>query len=430
MIRVSGPDARTIFARCWRGKPLSRPRFAALGSVARPGSQGKLEPIDEGLATYFAAPASYTGEDVVEFTGHGGVLVTRRVLEALVESGARLAEPGEFTQRAFLNGKLDLTQAEAVMDLISAQTDLALKAAREQLSGRLGANIGELQTDVLEVLAHVEAYIDFPEEDIDPDTGATLRDRVRLAQGSVKRLLATADRGRILREGVRTVIVGPPNVGKSSLLNRLLGFERAIVSDVPGTTRDTLEEVINVRGLPLRLVDTAGLRETEDSLEKAGMERSRHALAHAGLVLEVADGSRPKSDHIAAPAASSPRLLLLNKSDLGLDPSWITEDTIPISCATGEGLESLEQQIESLLTQSGAETAAPDSMAINTRHQCCLERAQSALVAADSLLESHQPPELVAEELRFALQSIGEIVGHTDAEDLLGVIFSRFCIGK
>lgn len=430
MIRVSGPGAREVFLRCWRGRSLAEPRRAVLGAVVREEAGGGKSVVDEGLATFFAGPGSYTGEDVVEFTGHGGVLVTRRVLEAVRAAGARLAEPGEFTQRAFLHGKLDLTQAEAVMDLISAQTDLALRAAREQLSGRLGSRLESLRADILGLLAHVEAFIDFPEEDIDPDTGAVLCGRVKAARAEVDRLLATADQGRILREGVATVLVGAPNVGKSSLLNRLLGFERAIVSEVAGTTRDTVEEVINLRGLPLRLIDTAGMREAADPLERAGIERSRAALERAGLVLELADSSKARTDfHPVAAAAATPHLLVLNKADLGEDPSWAGAAAVRVSCTTGSGLDELAEAIESLLTGGGA-AWGPDHVAINARHQACLQRARTGLDAALTLLTTNQPPELVAEELRSALQAVGEVVGQADAEELLGVIFGRFCIGK
>jgi tRNA modification GTPase len=429
LLRLSGPKAREVFARCWRGRALYDPRRAALGKIVRPVPDGSATVVDEGLAIFFPGPASYTGEDVVEFTGHGGVLVTRRVLDALLAAGARLAEPGEFTQRAFLQGKLDLTQAEAVMDLISAQTDLALQAAQEQLAGRLGASIESLREDILGLLAHVEAYIDFPEEDIDPDTGSALRVRMETARTAVDRLLATADQGRILREGVRTVIVGAPNVGKSSLLNRLLGFDRAIVSDIAGTTRDTLEEVINLRGLPLRLVDTAGLRESSDALEQAGIERSHAALSRAELVLEVADGTQPCDRFQSAAPIEKPRVLVLNKADLEEHPSWLGVEAVRVSCTTGAGLETLAKAIETLLT-GGTVTGTSDLIAINARHQACLQRARAGLDAAHTLLAAAQPPELVAEELRAALQAVGEVVGEADPEELLGVIFSRFCIGK
>ncbi len=430
LVRLSGPGSREIFARCWRGRELVTPRLATFGRVVRHGEDGREAVVDDGLATFFQGPASFTGEDVVEFTGHGGILVTRRVLETVMAAGARLAEPGEFTQRAFLNGKLDLTQAEAVMDLISAQTDLALRAAREQLAGRLGASMESLRADLLGLLAHVEAFLDFPEDDIDPDTGAALIARIGSAHQAVERLLATADQGRILREGVRTVIVGAPNVGKSSLLNRLLGFDRAIVSDIPGTTRDTLEEVINVRGLPLRLIDTAGLREAADALERAGIERSEAALRQAELVIEVADGSRPRESRISPDAAASAaRILVLNKADLGEHPSWQEMPAVRVSCTAGTGLDDLAGAIEKAIT-GGAITWSPDLVAINARHQLCLQRARDGLDAARALLAAGHPPELVAEELRSALQAIGEVVGQVDAEELLGVIFGRFCIGK
>jgi tRNA modification GTPase len=390
---------------------LDDPRRSVLGRIVRVQADGGRAVVDEGLAVFFAGPASYTGEDVIEFSGHGGVLVTRRVLDAVLASGARLADPGEFTQRAFLHGRLDLTQAEAVMDLISAQTDLALQAAHEQLAGRLGERLLALRGEVLGLLAHVEAFIDFPEEDIDPDTGAVLVARLDAAREAVHRLLATADQGRVLRDGVRTAIAGPPNVGKSSLLNRLLGFDRAIVSDIAGTTRDTLEEVINLRGLPLRLIDTAGLRESDDVLERAGIERSHAALAGAGLVLEVADGSQPKSQPTTVTSPGTPHLLVLNKADLGEDPSWHGTAAIRVSCSSGEGMEALAGAIESLLT-GGAVTWNAD------------------LVAARDLLVTSQPPELAAEELRAAMQAIGTVVGQTNPEELLGLIFGQFCIGK
>jgi tRNA modification GTPase len=415
MLRLSGPEAREIFARCWRGAPLHTPRQAMFGRVVGTAGEGSEHVIDEGLATFFAGPASYTGEDVVEFTGHGGVLVTRRVLEAVLAAGARLAEPGEFTQRAFLHGKLDLTQAEVVMDLISA--------------GRLGTRLNSLRGELLELLAHVEAHIDFPEEDIDPETGAALRARVTAVRQAVDALLATADQGRILREGVRTVIAGAPNVGKSSLLNQLLGWDRAIVSDIAGTTRDTLEEVINLRGLPLRLIDTAGLRDAADPLEKAGIDRSFAALESAGLILEVADGSQPRHGFDSTTHHGAPRLLILNKSDLGEHASWAGVAAVRLSCTTGAGLDALADAIEARLT-GGAAAWSADLVAINARHQTCLHHARTGLLAAHELLADSQPPELVAEELRSSLNAVGEIVGHADAEELLGVIFGRFCIGK
>jgi tRNA modification GTPase len=358
------------------------------------------------------------------------MLVTQRVLEALLRSGARAAEPGEFTQRAFLNGKLDLTQAESVMDVIAAQTDTALRAAQRQLDGSLGRQVMALRDELLEVLAHVEAYIDFPEEDISPDTGAVLRETIRKVAAGVERMLSTADEGRILREGARTVLAGLPNAGKSSLLNRLLGFERAIVSEVPGTTRDTIEEVINLRGVPLRLVDTAGLREVENFIEREGVARTRRMVENADLVLEVVDASQPPGDRVGLPAESGAKyLLVLNKADLGMHPSWNGSGGVEISCLTGQGMDALTSAMLHVLAGSGEGFTGMEA-AVNARHKACLERSAAALLAGLQQLDAGAAPEFVALDLREALDALGEVAGHTSTEDLLGVIFSRFCIGK
>ena len=398
--------------------------------------------LDDVLLTIFRAPASYTGEDLVELTCHGGILLTRRVLESLLAAGARPARPGEFTERAFLHGKLDLTQAEAVMDLISAQTDLALRSASEQLSGRLGQRITALREILLGLVAHLEAFIDFPDEDIDPDTGAEFLNRCDTTLATLDSLLATADQGRILREGVRTVIYGAPNVGKSSLLNALLGQDRAIVSATPGTTRDTIEEFVNVRGLPLRLIDTAGLRDSADEIERAGMARTRDSLAHADLALHVVDASQENPEGEASTAENGMKIgaimLVLNKCDLGVHPSWLREEKsaaenptsrIPTSCRTGEGIEALADAIHASIT--GGEIAwNPGAAAINARHQDCLRRARTSLVTARDALRRSEPPEIVALDLRAALDAVGEVIGGTDTEEILGHIFARFCIGK
>ena len=381
------------------------------------------------LLSIHRAPASYTGEDVVEIQCHGGILVTRRVLDLLLARGAASAEPGEFTRRAFLHGKMDLTQAEAVMDLIRAQTDLAVRAAAGQLEGALGRRIQALRADLLAILAHVEAYIDFPDEDIDPQTGAALLGQVDRARGQIAHLLGTAGQGRILREGLRTVIFGAPNVGKSSLLNRLLGYDRAIVSSIPGTTRDTLEEVINLGGIPVRLIDTAGIRASEDLVERAGIERTHSVLASADLVLQVLEASAPPAP---LEPLDVPKIVVLNKSDLGVhegweDPSW--QCAIPISCATGHGFEALTQAMVQTALQ-GAVRADDFIVAINARHQSCLRSASGFLNAARDAMERSVSPEFVSIELRAALDAVGEIVGRADAEELLGEIFSTFCIGK
>jgi tRNA modification GTPase len=421
VLRLSGSRAVEIADAVFQGKKRiaemasRRQHFGAIRDGERK--------LDDVLLTVFRAPHSYTGEDVVEIAGHGGVLIARRVLEVLLQAGARSAEPGEFTQRAYLNAKMDLTQAEAVMDLISAQTDLALQAAGEQLAGRLGEHVRRLREALLELLAHVEAYIDFPDEDIDPDTGEALLNKLDAARVEIHALLSTAERGKVLREGVRTVIYGAPNVGKSSLLNLLLGQERAIVSARPGTTRDVIEEVINLRGLPLRLIDTAGMRESDDEIERAGMDRTRQQVERADLVLQVVDASEKAGER------ESGALLVLNKTDLGEHTSWSGVEGVRISCLNGVGVEALAQAIVARVT-GGAAAQRDWSLAVNARHADCLQRASGLVEAARDALTSALSPEFVAEELRGALDAVGEIVGKADTEEILGKIFSTFCIGK
>lgn len=429
LVRISGPLAFAVVSSATGGRITadSPPRTALRGRILD--ADGST--LDDGLFTLFPAPRSFTGEPCAEFTGHGGLLVTRAVLDRILACGATPAGPGEFTQRAFLNGKLDLTQAEGVMDLISAQTRLALRAARGQLEGALGRRTTAARDALLETLAHLEAWIDFPEEDIHPEAGADLLARLRASLATIDSLLATADQGRVLREGVRTVIYGPPNVGKSSLLNRLLGCERAIVSELPGTTRDTIEETVSLHGLPLRLIDTAGLRDGADAIESAGIARTVRQLETADLLLETADASLPPPAATPpVPEPSGKRLRVLNKCDLPEHPAWKNVDAVRISCATGTGFDQLAAAIRDTLGFGDADWG-DQSVAINARHQASLRAARSALLAAIAILA--QPggaPELAAIDLREALDALGEIPGKVDTEDLLGVIFSRFCVGK
>jgi len=430
MVRISGPGAFACVDAVWRGKrPVSgiEPRRATLGRVV----DGKGRVVDECLLTRFVGPSSYTGEDVVELCGHGGVLVARAVLEAVLEAGARLAGPGEFSQRAFLNGRMDLTQAEAVMDLIGAQTELAMRAAHAQLQGVLGSEATRLRDGILGLLAHVEAYIDFPDEDIDPETGGELARKCDEIVEALQGLLATAERGRVLRHGVRTVLAGAANAGKSSLLNRFLGYDRAIVSELAGTTRDTVEEVINFRGIPLRLVDTAGIRESDDALESAGIARTEAAMHHAELLIEVIDGSLPPDQvrRLTPPAGLPHHLVVLNKADLGCHPGWEGSGGVALSCLKGTGLEALEKELEQRLLQ-GDEGLSEAPVAINSRHRQCLQQALEAMRKAVELLRSGGEAEWTSIELREALDALGDMVGRVDAEDLLGEIFGRFCIGK
>lgn len=423
VIRLSGPEALTVIAKVFRSAvSLCAPRRVVYGEIHD--AAGK---VDEVLVTYFRAPNSYTGEDVVEISCHGGVLVTRRVLDLLLMAGTRMANPGEFTQRAFLNGKMDLTQAEAVMDLIRAQTELALRAANEQLAGHLGSELTEIRELLLTAAAHVEAYIDFPDEQIDPDTGKALVERILALENRLDRLLATADQGRVLRHGLRTVIYGAPNVGKSSLLNLLLGYDRAIVSEVPGTTRDTIEEVINVRGIPVRLIDTAGARESSDLLESEGIRRTRQQVEQADLVIQVMDGSLPPTDLKLHDDRNS--VLLLNKCDLGIHPHWREFDGVQFSCKERIGLEDLNQAIWDRVIGEKVKLADV-RVAINARHQACLQNAKQLLEAGRRSLQDGKSPEFVSIELRGALDAVGEVIGKLDTEDLLGKIFNEFCIGK
>jgi tRNA modification GTPase len=430
ILRISGSEAISLVAQIFRGSTAPQkmePRRSYFGEI-----YDATGVIDQVLLTVFRRPQTYTGEDLVEISCHGGILVTRKILSLLLNAGARSAEPGEFTQRAFLNGKMDLTQAEAVMDLIRAQTELALRAANEQLAGHLGRELTKIQDQLLTTLAHIEAYIDFPDEGISPETGKMLFDRLEETGASLARLIATADQGRILRHGLRTVIYGEPNVGKSSLLNLLLGYDRAIVSETPGTTRDTIEETINVRGIPVRLIDTAGKRSSKDSIELEGIRRTELQLAQADLVLQVVDASLPSGDErqpVALNGRESNRVLVLNKVDLGLHPDWAASPGVRFSCRTREGEEALNQAIWDFV-MTGGFSSQDFRIAISVRHQACLQKAIAELEAAKAGLANNELPELISIELRGALDAIGDVVGRHDTEDLLGRIFSEFCIGK
>jgi len=423
VIRVSGPNAFAVADRSFRGK--TTPSAAAThtvhyGHVIRDG-----DVIDEALLTVLRAPRTFTGEDTVEISCHGGVLAAKLTLDTLLTNGARLAQPGEFTKCAFLNGRIDLTQAEAVIDLIHSRTDLALRAANQQLAGHLGARVNALRDSLMLVLAHVEAHIDFPDEDITPDTKEKLLDRLRTSLFEIEALLKTAPEGQILRRGIRAAIIGKPNVGKSSLLNRLLGHERAIVSPIPGTTRDTIEEAANIRGIPVIFVDTAGLRESQDMIELEGIRRSRESVEKAELILHVLDQSTPDPDGTIG--TTKPIVTILNKTDL--PHAFDRPDAIQISCATGQGLEQLKDRIKELLWSGSAGAIASDVM-INSRHEAALRSAQAGIANTIESFEKGASIELAALDLRLAVNAVGEIVGKTTTEDLLDAIFSQFCIGK
>jgi tRNA modification GTPase len=437
VIRISGPRALAIADGCFEpaGKSSAKPSAAPThtihyGKVRRHGRS-----VDEVMLAVMRAPRTLTREDVVEITCHGGLLAARQVLDAVLEQGARLAEPGEFTKRAFLNGRIDLAQAEAVADLIHARTELALAAANEQLAGKLSQQINVLRDEMMKMLAHIEAHIDFPDEDIALDTKSQLIGRLERGMGFMDELLRTANEGQILRRGIRAAIVGRPNAGKSSLLNQLLGHDRAIVSTIPGTTRDTIEETANVRGLPVVFIDTAGLREAGDEIEAEGIRRSRETSAKAEIILHVLDGSEPLTradEKYLAEFASRKRILVRNKSDLAARlvlPNGIAPRAVDVSCLNGLGMEALKDAIKELVW-AGEIRAEMLQVMINARHQQALMRARAATQRAVDALREDQTLELVAMDLRIGTDAIGEIVGKTTTEDLLDSIFSQFCIGK
>jgi len=427
LVRVSGGNAIQIAAKIFRGKEEPS-RFVShvqhLGEIFS--AENQL--IDQAVVAVHRAPASYTGEDLVEISCHGGTLVTAKVLEACLRAGARAARPGEFTERAFLSGKMDLTQAEAVIDLIRARTDLALRSATEQLEGRLGDQIRSIRDKLIALLAHINASIDFPEEGIAPDEGETLCARLDAIREEIAALLATADQGRVLREGVRVVIYGATNAGKSSLLNRLLGYDRVIVSDTHGTTRDAIEETVNLDGVPIRLLDTAGLRPSESELESEGIARTEKSLQLADLRLHIADRNAPKPAHFNGRADDANEIVVLNKSDLPEDNDWKNLPALRISCVTGEGLAQLQKEILARIRQ---QNLRPESaVAINTRHRDCLRRALESCDRARLALGQRISREYVAVDLDQVLRAVGEVIGIVDVEQILDSVFSQFCIGK
>jgi tRNA modification GTPase len=437
IIRLSGPDALALADRCFapKGQGALKPSAAPthtlhFGHVARDGRT-----VDEVMVAVMRAPRTFTREDVVEITCHGGLLPAKMVLDAVLANGARLAEPGEFTRRAFLNGRIDLAQAEAVADLIHSRTELALAAANQQLAGKLSQRINQLRDEMVKTLAHIEAHIDFPDEDIAPDTRQELLGRLERAIEFMDQLLRTANEGQLLRRGIRAGIIGRPNAGKSSLLNQLLGRDRAIVSPIPGTTRDTIEETADIRGVPVVFIDTAGLREAGDELEMEGIRRTRQALREAEFILHVFDVSEPLTEadgNYLAEFAAKKRILVRNKIDLSSRlefPPDLAAPLLDVCCLTGQGIEALKDAIKEL-AWSGEIKAEMLEVMINSRHQDALNRARDATLRTRDALTSNLTLELAAMDLRIAVNAIGEIVGKTTTEDLLDMIFSQFCIGK
>ncbi len=391
--------------------------------------------LDHILCTWSAAPHTYTGEETAELQCHGSPTVLALALEALFAQGARQARPGEFTKRAFLNGKLDLAQAEAVIDLIDAETPQAVRQAAGQLSGALSRRVEGIYDGLVDVMAHFHAVLDYPDEDIDPFTGEVISDALDRAAGELETLLDTYGRGRIVREGVPTAIVGAPNVGKSTLLNALVGYERAIVTDIPGTTRDTVEEKCVLGGVLLRLMDTAGIRDTDDRVEKLGVERSRRAMEEARLILLVMDNSRPAGaedgELLKLAVSLAPTVVVLNKSDLPRGLEWSDEldiaPTCPVSAKEGRGLEGLAQRVAELFPH-GAE--ADGEVLTNARQAEAARRALEAVRSALSAQREGVTPDAVLTDVEGALAALGELTGKSVREDVTNRIFERFCVGK
>jgi len=426
VIRISGDRAFSIAEQVFRPSKNKQLSCVATHSVIH----GRIfdqesRPVDEVLVTVLKNPKTYTGEDIIEISCHGGMTNSHHVLSLILQAGAQLAPPGEFTRRAFLNGKMDLTQAEAVADLIHAKTDRACRVASRQLEGALGKKINEARDKLMTILAHIEAHIDFPDEDISPDSLEKITGSYEDVAQFIQRLLDTAQEGKILRQGVKTVITGAPNVGKSSLFNLLLGNDRAIVTDFAGTTRDTLEEVINIGGVPFIMTDTAGIRKTSDFVEAEGIRRSQKALEEAEVVLNILDAT----SETIAPHTADPRFIsVYNKCDLLPIVPEPMRDQFYVSAKTGGGVDDLKK---AMLGKVGTLTGTSgEEVLVNTRHRDALRRAKDRLTLSHETLTSGKSLELVALDLRGSCDALGEIVGKTSTEDLLDRVFSTFCIGK
>jgi tRNA modification GTPase len=423
LIRLSGPDCRAIIDQLL--KPVAWVHTEAV--YRKLTYKGSL--LDDAVLTFWQAPNSFTGEDTIEISCHGNPHIVESIIRACLELGARMARPGEFTQRAFLNDKLSLTQAEGLLHLLYAPTERALAGARTMKEGRLGLALEAVRAELVDLLSHLEASLDFAEEGIEPRVGPEFATRVEQIRAQIEKLLRTAPLGRILHEGALTVIVGEPNVGKSSLLNALLREDRAIVAPTPGTTRDLIEAPCNVRGLPLRLIDTAGQRrDSSDPVEIEGARRARAQAARAQLLLHVVEAHQPfVAGKIDLPE-NIPTLLVANKSDLGRHPS-LPARAIPLCALTGEGLADLEAQIESALLGDAVDETET-ALTINARQNATLQRAMPALNRALAALRDSTGLEIVSIELRDALDTLAEVIGQTDNEDILTRLFQNFCIGK
>lgn len=437
IIRISGTHAPEIAKKVFRSttnKQLSDyPRTLCYGHIVKNDTV-----LDEVLTVYMPSPHTYTKEDIVEIQCHGGMMATRMILEWVLENGARMAEHGEFTKRAFLNGRIDLSQAEAIKDIISAQTSKSYLVAQNQLQGSISTKIKSIRDKVTEDVAKITVAVDFPEEDTPEVTYEELKESMLQCRTEMTQLLQTFETGRLLKEGLKTAIIGKPNVGKSSLLNEILQEQRAIVTDIEGTTRDMIEEMITIEGVPLRIIDTAGIRDTEDIVEQIGVSRSKEIMEDADLVLVLLDISRPLTEEdytILQQSKNKKRILLLNKTDL--PPVWnpneepaITEEIIiQTSMAQKIGIETLKEQIKELVFQ-GQVLISNDGMLNNVRHKNSLIRAIKSSQDAIDSIEQFLPLDILETDFKNCWNYLGEITGETVSEDLLDTIFKNFCIGK
>lgn len=440
IIRISGVDALKTASQIYRGKDLNKVNSHTInyGHIIDPENGNE---VDEVMVSVMRAPHTYTKEDIVEINCHGGIVATNRILQIILGLDARLAKPGEFTERAFLNGRIDLSQAEAVMDLIRAKTDQSMKVALDQLDGNLSHLITNLRQNILDVLAQVEVNIDYPEyDDVETMTARLLKEKAIEVKAKIQQLLSTAKQGKVLRDGLATAIIGHPNVGKSSILNHLLHEDKAIVTDVAGTTRDVIEEYVNVQGVALKLVDTAGIHETEDKVEKIGVDRSRKALSQADLVILVLDSSVPLRDEdreLLRETNHMQRIVVLNKSDLEvkinlneLQEYVDDKEIIKSSAVSPLGTKDLEDRIAAMFFAGSIENTSNNIMVTNARHIGLLKQAETALDAVLEGIETGMPVDLVQIDMTRAWDLLGEITGDSYQDELLDQLFSQFCLGK
>ena len=441
IVRMSGPDSLKVLQKvfvpriCGKEAAVSfeyGPRHMYFGSAVE--ADGSF--IDDCLAVYMPGPNSYTGEDVAELQCHGSMISYKKILAAFLDAGAVPAERGEFTRRAFMNGKMDLAQAEAVIDLIKARSSRSFECAARQYSGSLSERVGEIRQELLDVLVQLTVNMDYPDEDIEDVVYEQMLNRLSAIDDEILKLQASSEEGRIIKEGLKVAIVGKPNVGKSSVLNMLLRADRSIVTDIPGTTRDTIEEQISLRGITICFVDTAGIHDSEDKVESIGIERSKDAFNRADLLLLVLDAARPLEDEdteLLKMAEGRPAIIILNKQDLVEGPAVFDtgnmKDSVMISARTGKGLKELEDRIESFVT-GGRVRKEDDVIVTSARHAALLAKAHAELVQAAAMIKASEAMDFIEVNIRTAFDHLGEITGQTAGDEVLTEVFSRFCLGK